>query len=262
MKFKVNLYLISNFDLNLFILQIPQLNSRDLSPDFDNLEETRLAQDEMCNVVYDLQRQANMRLLYFGCDLYSHPRYTNGAATNPDVQVFAYACAQMKQALEMAKRLGAENFVFFHPRDGYQSLIQRNIFKDLVHLGQFYRMALQYRDKIGYKGQFLIQPKPYDPRRFQYESDTMAIMALLRQFGIERYFKLYIKPGFARMQGRPYEHDVYVASAFNMLGMIDASDNWSEKQWTTDVVPYNVRDATSVMKCVMEQVSTKKFFFI
>ncbi|KAB7505110.1 Xylose isomerase, partial [Armadillidium nasatum] len=239
-----------NHSIYLFSFQI---SDRDLCPDFDNFDETCLAQEEMCNFAYDLQRQTKIRPLYFSCDLFSHPRYCNGAATNPDAHVFAYACAQLKNALEMAKRLGAENFVFYHPRDGYQSLIQRNIFRDVSHLGQLYRMALQYRDKIGYRGQFLIQPKPYDPRRFQYECDAMSVMAMLRQFGVERHFKLYIKPGYSKMMGRPYEHDVYIASAFNMLGMVDASDNWPEIHTTSDVVPYNVRSATYVMKCVMEQ---------
>ena len=210
----------------------------------------------MASMVYDLQKQTNMRCMYYGCDLFTHPRYANGAATNPDAHVFAYACAQVKHGLEVAKRLGAENFVFFHPNDGYQSLVQRQVFRDFSHLAQLYRMAVQYREKIGYRGQFMIIPKPNDPRRHQYESDAMTILAILRHFGLERHFKLFIKPAFSRMSGRPYEHDVYMASAFNMLGAVGASDNWPELNGTSDVAPYNVRDATNVMKCVLEQVIT------
>ncbi|RXG72214.1 Xylose isomerase [Armadillidium vulgare] len=229
------------------------ISDRDLCPDFDNFEETVRLQDEICNLVIDLQKQYNIRPLYFGCDLFSHPRYANGSMTNPDSHIFAYACSQMKRALEMAKRLDAENFLFFHPRDGYQSLIQRQVFRDIQHIGNFYRMALQYKDKINYRGQFVIQPKPFEPKRFQYESDVMSVIAILRHHELEKYFKLFIKPGSSRMMGRPYEHDVYMASSFKMLNGIDASDNYPEIRSSTDVVPVSIRDATSLMKCVLEQ---------
>jgi len=234
-------------------LKYYEVLDRDLAPDFDNFEETMRMTEEMASMVYDLQKQTNMRCIYYGCDMFSHPRYANGSATNPDAHVFAYACAQLKHGLEVAKRLGAENFLFFNPCDGYQSLIQRQVFRDFSHLAQLYRMAVQYREKIGYRGQFMIIPKPNSPRRLQYESDAMTIMAFLRHFGLERHFKLFIKPSFSRMLARPYEHDVNMASAFNMLGAIGASDNWPEIMGPVDIAPYCVRDATSVMKCVLEQ---------
>ena len=225
----------------------------DLAPDFDNMEETNRMQQEMANMVYELSKQTNMRCIYFGCDLFTHPRYANGASTNPDSHTFAYACAQMKHALELAKRLGAENFVFFHPNDGYQSLVQRQIFRDMSHMAQFYRMALQYREKIGYRGQFMIQPKPYSQRSHHYEADAMTVISILSHFGLDRHFKVSVTPGSSSMMGRNYEHDVYMASAFNYLGAINASDNFNNHD--DDVVSYNVRNATNVMKCVLEQVS-------
>jgi len=155
--------------------------------------------------------------------------------------------------MDMAKRLQAEHFVFFHPRDGYQSPLQRQMYRDMQHMGHLYRMAVQYRDKIGYKGHLLIQPKPFDPRRYQYECDAMSTMHMLRHFGMERHYKLYIKPAHSRMMGRPYYHDVYMASAFNMLGLVDASDNYPEVNGTSDMCATNVRDATYVMKCYLEQ---------
>ena len=115
-------------------------------------------------------------------------------------------------------------------------------------------MAAQYKDKIGYKGQLLIQPKPFNPLRYQYECDAMSTMQMLRHFGMERSFKLYIKPSWSRMMGRPYYHDVYMASAFNMLGLVDAADSYPEVNGTSDICASNVRDATFVMKCYMEQV--------
>jgi len=228
-------------------------SDRDFAPEGENWEETNRMLEESVTMACNLQGQTGMRPLYFAADLFSHPRYMNGAATNPDSHVFAYACAQVKRAMDMAKRLQAEHFVFFHPRDGYQSPLQRQMYRDMQHMGHLYRMAVQYRDKIGYKGHLLIQPKPFDPRRVQYECDTMATMHMLRHFGMERHYKLYIKPAHSRMMGRPYYHDVYTASAYNMLGMVDASDSYREVNGTSDVCNPNVHDATYVMKCYMEQ---------
>jgi len=226
---------------------------RDFAPEGNTWEETDRMLEEATSLASTLQREHGMRPLYFAADLWSHPRYMNGAATNPDAHVFAFACMQVKRAMDMAKRLQAEHFVFFHPRDGYQSPLQRQMYRDMQHMGHLYRMAVQYREKIGYKGHFLIQPKPFDPRRYQYECDAMSTMHMLRHFGLERHFKLYVKPAWSRMMGRPSYHDVYMASAFNMLGMVDASDSYPEVSGTSDICARDIRDATYIMKCYMEQ---------
>jgi len=227
---------------------------RDFAPEGENWVETNNLLEEATDMALNLQRENGMRPLYFAADLFSHPRYMNGAATNPDAHVYAYACAQVKRAMDMAKKLEAEHFVFFNPRDGYQNSVQRQLYRDMEHLANLYRMAVQYRDKIGYKGHLLIQPKPYDPRRYQYECDAMATMHMLRHFGLERHYKLYIKPAWSRMMGRPYYHDVYLASAWNMLGMVDASDSYPEVTATSEICARNVRDATYVMKRYLEMV--------
>ncbi|XP_068200260.1 LOW QUALITY PROTEIN: xylose isomerase-like [Palaemon carinicauda] len=229
------------------------VSDRDMAPEGDSYEETNRYLDEMVTLACDLQRQTGTRPLYFSADLFTHPRYMNGAASNPDAHVFAYACAQVKRSMDAAKRLEAENFVFFHPRDGYQHVLQRQFFRDMSHMAQLYRMAAQYKEKIGYRGQLLIQPKPADPRRHQYESDAMSVMYMLRHFNLEKQYKLYIKPAFSRQMNRTYEHDVYMAAAFNMLGSVDASDSFPEVNGTSDLCARNVRDATFVMKCVLEQ---------
>jgi len=229
------------------------VSDRDMAPEGDSFDETNRNLDEMVTMACDLQRQIGVRPMYFSADLFSHSRYMNGSGSNPDAHVFAYACAQVKRSMDAAKRLGAENFVFFHPRDGYQSVLQRQFFRDMSHMAQLYRMAAEYKDKIEFQGQLLIQPKPADPRRHQYESDAMATMNMLRHFSLDKNFKLYIKPAFSRLMNRPYEHDVYMASAFNMLGCIDASDSYKEFNGTSDICPHDVRDVTKVMKCVLEQ---------
>jgi len=229
------------------------ISDRDMAPEGESFDETNAYLEEMVTLCVDLQKQTGLKPLYYSADLFTHPRYMNGAGSNPDAHVFAYACAQVKRSLEAAKRMGAENFVFFNPRDGYQSVLQRQFFRDMSHMAQLYKMAIQYKEKIGYKGQFLIQPKPHDPRRHQYESDAMSTLNMLRHFGLEKHFKLNIKPAFSRMMGRPYEHDVYMASAYNMLGSLDASDSFPEVNATSDLCAQDMRDATNVMKCVLEQ---------
>merc|ERR1719315_384460 len=229
-------------------------SDRDFAPEGETWEETCGMLEQATTMACNLQQQTGMRPLYFAADLFSHPRYMNGASTNPDSHVFAFACAQVKRAMDMAKRLQAEHFVFFHPRDGYQSPLQRQMYRDMQHMGHLYRMAVQYREKIGYKGHFLIQPKPFDPRRYQYECDAMSTMHMLRHFGLERHFKLYVKPAWSRMMGRPSYHDVYMASAFNMLGMVDAPDSYPGTYGVSDVSARDVRDATYVMKRYLEMV--------
>jgi len=229
------------------------VSDRDMAPEGDSYEETNQYLDEMVTLANDLQRQTGTKPLYYSADLFTHPRYMNGAATNPDAHVFAYACAQVKRSMDAAKKLEAENFVFFHPRDGYQHVLQRQFFRDMSHMAQMYRMAAQYKEKIGYRGQLLIQPKPADPRRHQYESDAMSVMYMLRHFNLEKQYKLYIKPAFSRHMNRTYEHDVYMAAAYNMLGSVDASDSFPEVNGSSDLCARNVRDATYVMKCVLEQ---------
>jgi len=229
------------------------LSDRDVAPEGDSYDETNRYLNEMVTLACDLQRQTGIKPLYYSADLFTHPRYMNGSGSNPDAHVFAYACAQVKRSMDAAKRLGAENFVFFHPRDGYQSVLQRQFFRDMSHMAQLYRMAAEYKDKIEFEGQLLIQPKPADPRRHQYESDAMATMQMLHHFDLAKNFKLYIKPAFSRLMSRPYEHDVYMAAAYNMLGCVDASDSYPEFNGTSDIAPHDIRDVTKVMKCVLEQ---------
>merc|ERR1712198_597201 len=229
------------------------LSDRDLAPEGENFDETNNYLDEMVTLACDLQRQTGVKPLCFAADLFTHPRYMNGSSSNPDAHVFAYACAQVKRSMDAAKRLGAENFVFFNPRDGYQSGLQRHFYNDMCHMAQLYRMAVEYKDKIGYTGQLLIQPKPADPRRHQYEADAMATMNILEHFGLDKNYKLYIKPAFSRLMNRPYEHDVKRASDCKMLGCVDASDSFTEFNGTSDIHAQNIRDATYVMKSVLDQ---------
>jgi len=225
----------------------------DLAPEGDSFDDSHKNLDEIVTMACELQRMTGIQPMDFSADLFSNPKYMNGAATNPDSHVFAYACAQVKRAMDIAKRLNARNFLFFHPRDGYQYNHLHYMFRDMTHIANFYRMAIEYKDKIGYKGQLLIHPKPHDAERHQYQSDVMSTMNLLHYFNLEKHFKFYVKPAFSRIMGRSYEHDVCMAGAFHMLGMVDVSDCYPEKNYTTDIFARDMRDATLVMKCVLQQ---------
>ncbi|CAL4060231.1 unnamed protein product, partial [Meganyctiphanes norvegica] len=237
-------------------------SDRDFGPDCGSFEDTSSCLDEMVSLACELQSQAGVKPLYFAADLFTSPRYINGAASSPDISIYTYACAQVKRALDMAKRLNAANFVFFHPRDGYQHSYLRYIFRDLAHMAHFYRMVLQYCEKIDYHGQLLIQPKPQDPRRHQYESDAAATMHTLRHFGLERQFRLYIKPAWSAMMNRVYEHDIYIAAAYNMLGMVDASECHQELDTTSDMHAKSIRQCTAVMKVIIEQGGLQQGGFV
>ena len=230
------------------------LSDMDLWGPCDSWEESQRCSEEMVTLAAELQRQTQVKPLFFSADLFSHPRYAQGAAASPDAHVFAFAAAQVKRAMDAAKRLGAENFVFFNPRDGYSSGVWRSLFRDVSHMAQLYRMAAHYRDKIGFRGQLLIQPRGAAlGARAPYEPDAHATMFMLRHFGLEKHYKLYVKPASSRPQGRPFEHDVCVAAAYNMLGAVDAAEAWTDA--AMDVAPYDVRDATIVMKSFLDQVT-------
>ncbi|KAB7497813.1 Xylose isomerase [Armadillidium nasatum] len=179
--------------------------------------------------------------------------YMNGAATNSNAHVTAYAGAQLKKGLEIAKRLGAENFVFWGGREGYQSLLNADVKSELDHLAAFFKMAVAFKKKIGFKGVFLIEPKPKEPTRHQYDFDAQTVMAFLHNYALYDEFKLNIEPNHTMLAGHPYEHDVVMASIYGMLGSIDANTGSPDLGWDTDQFPMDVRNTTLVMKAVIEQ---------
>ncbi|KAI0217695.1 Xylose isomerase 2 [Lamellibrachia satsuma] len=177
----------------------------------------------------------------------------NGAASNPDAHVVAYAAAQVKKGLEVAKKLGAENFVFWGGREGYQSLLNTNVFAELTHVANFFKMAVAYKKKIGFKGQLLIEPKAKEPTKHQYDYDAMTVIGFLKHFGLDKDFKINVEPNHTTLAGHCYEHDLIFASSFGMLGSIDANTGSPDLGWDTDQFPMDVRNCTVVMKVVLEQ---------
>ncbi|RXG52619.1 Xylose isomerase [Armadillidium vulgare] len=203
-------------------------HDRDIAPEGETLAETNKNLDEVVTLIEELQKKTGIKLLW--------ATYMNGAATSSNAHVTAYAGAQLKKGLEIAKRLGAENFVFWGGREGYQSLLNADVKSELDHLAAFFKMAVAFKKKIGFKGVFLIEPKAKEPTRHQYDFDAQTVMAFLHNYDLFDEFKLNIEPNHTML-----------------AGSIDANTGSPDLGWDTDQFPMDVRNTTLVMKAVIEQ---------
>ncbi|XP_013404708.1 xylose isomerase [Lingula anatina] len=228
-------------------------HDRDIAPEGATIEESNKNLDEISDLALQLQKETGVKLLWATSNLFSHPRYMNGAGTNPDLHAYAYAGAQVKKCLEIAKKLGAENFVFWGGREGYQSLLNTDVHAELSHMANFFKMALAYKKKIGFTGQFLIEPKAKEPTKHQYDYDAMTVIAFLKTFGLDKDFKINVEPNHTTLAGHPYEHCIVMASEFGFLGSIDANTGSPDCGWDTDQFPMDVKNATMVMRTVIKQ---------
>ncbi|KAI8485439.1 hypothetical protein Bbelb_368020 [Branchiostoma belcheri] len=227
-------------------------HDRDIAPEGNDLAETNRNLDEVVDLAVKLQGETGMKLLWGTCNLFANPRYMNGAATNPDAHIVAHAAAQVKKGLEVTKRLGGQNFVFWGGREGYHTILNTDVLAELSHMANFFKMAVAHKKKIGFTGQFLLEPKPKEPTKHQYDYDAMTVIGFLKHFGLEKDFKLNIEPNHTTLAGHGYEHDVVMASAFDMLGSIDSNTGSPDLGWDTDQFPMDVKNCTMVMKTVLE----------
>jgi len=184
--------------------------------------------------------------------LFSHPRYSQGAATSPDARVYAYAAAQVKKALESTKELGGLGYTFWGGPEGYSTLLNTNMKRELDHLAAFLHMAVDHAKKIGFEGPFYIEPKPREPSTHQYDSDAAACLNFLREYGLMDQFKLNIETNHATLAGHTMEHVLTVAANAGMLGSIDANRGDTLIGWDTDQFPTDIQLATQVMLVVLK----------
>ena len=198
-------------------------HDRDIAPEGKNIDESNANLDAVVDLLETLQQDTGIRLLWSTQNLFSHPRYMNGGATNPDAHVFAYAASQAKKILEVNHRLGGENVVFWGGREGYQSVLNTDVKREVDHMAQFFKMCLAYRNQIGSKAQFLIEPKPREPTKHQYDYDAQTVIGFLHTYGLEKDFKLNIEPNHTTLAGHDYEHDILMSSKWGMLGSVDAN---------------------------------------
>lgn len=227
-------------------------HDRDVAPECGTLAESNHALDEVVKVLKEEQQRTGIKLLWGTACLFAHPRYVHGAATSPNADVFAYAAAQVKKALEVTHELGGEGYVFWGGREGYSTLYNTNMKRELDHLARFLHLAVEHKKKIGFRGTFYIEPKPKEPTRHQYDSDAAACLNFLREYGLLEHFKLNIETNHATLAGHTMQHELEVAAAAGVLGSIDANTGDELIGWDTDQFPTNIYLTTQIMLTVLK----------
>ncbi|MCG8479034.1 MAG: xylose isomerase, partial [Spirochaetales bacterium] len=192
------------------------------------------------------------RLLWGTAQLFMHPRYVHGAATSPSPEVFAFAAAQVKKAMEVTQYLDGKNYVFWGGREGYETLINTDMGFELDNLGRFLNMAVDYKKKIAFGGQFLIEPKPKEPTSHQYDFDVQSGHAFLQKYGLVDHFKFNIEQNHAVLAGHTYAHEIHYARANGLLGSLDANQGDYLLGWDTDQFPTNIMESIFVMYEVLK----------
>lgn len=203
-------------------------------------------------VMKKLQEETGVKLLWGTANLFSHPRYMNGAATNPDFNVVANAAVQLRNAISATVELGGENYVFWGGREGYMSLHNTDMKREVEHLAMMLSMARDYGRKIGFKGTFLVEPKPMEPTKHQYDFDVATIIGFLRHFRLDKDFKLNIEVNHATLAGHTFQHELQVAADAGLLGSIDANKGDYQNGWDTDEFPTNIYEITEAMMVILQ----------
>ncbi len=228
-------------------------HDRDVAPEGKTLRATNANLDKVVAVLKEEQQRTGVKLLWGTANLFSNPRYVHGAASSCNADVFAYAGAQVKKMLEVTKELGGVNYVFWGGREGYSNLYNTDLKRELEHLAKFFHLAVEYKKKIGFAGQFLIEPKPKEPTVHQYDFDAAAVVAFLRTSGLADHFKLNIETNHATLAGHTMMHELAYAAAHGLLGSIDANRGDLLLGWDTDQFPTDLYLTTQCMLVILGQ---------
>jgi xylose isomerase len=226
-------------------------HDRDIAPELNDLAKSNEALDAVVDKLQAKQAEHDKQLLWGTACLFSHPRYAQGAATSPDLNVYAYAAAQVRKAIECTHKLNGLGYTFWGGREGYASLLNTDMKRELDHLAAFLHMAVDYKKQIGFDGPFYIEPKPREPSTHQYDSDAATCLNFLRQYDLMEDFRLNIETNHAELAGHTMEHDLTVAASCGMLGSIDANRGDQLIGWDTDQFPTNIYQTTQVMLVVL-----------
>ncbi|MDI3472140.1 MAG: xylose isomerase [Thermotogaceae bacterium] len=222
-------------------------HDRDIAPEGKTLRETNKNLDLIVDYLKQRMKESGLKLLWGTANLFSNPRFVHGAATSCNADVFAYAAAQVKKAIEITKELDGENYVFWGGREGYETLLNTDMELELDNLARFLSLAVDYAKKIGFKGQFLIEPKPMEPTKHQYDFDSAHVLAFLRRYGLEKHFKLNIEANHATLAGHTFNHELRYARINGVLGSIDANQGDLFLGWDTDQFPTDIYATTLAM---------------
>ena len=223
----------------------------DLIDEGENLKESKKRLDFITDYAQQKQAASGVKLLWGTANLFSNPRYMNGAATNPDFDIVAYAGAQLKNALDATIKLGGENYVFWGGREGYMSLLNTEMKKELDHLARFLQMAKDYARSNGFKGSFFIEPKPMEPSKHQYDFDAATVIGFLKEYGLDGDFKLNLEVNHATLAQHTFQHELQVAVDAGLLGSMDANRGDYQNGWDTDQFPNNIYELVEALLVIL-----------
>lgn len=224
----------------------------DLVEEASTLKESEARLQKMVDYAKKKQKESGVKLLWGTANLFSHPRYMNGAATNPDFNVVCHAGFQVQNALDATIALGGTNYVFWGGREGYLSLLNTNMKREQEHLAKFLHMAKDYGRRNGFKGTFLIEPKPMEPTKHQYDFDAATVISFLREFDLMDDFKLNLEVNHATLASHTFDHELQVAANAGLLGSIDANRGDNQNGWDTDQFPNNLYELTEAMLVILQ----------
>ena len=226
-------------------------HDRDVAPEGSTLKESHANLEAVAKVLKDEQSRTGIKLLWGTANLFSNRRYMHGAATSPNFHVFAHAAAQVKKAMEVTMDLGGAGYTFWGGREGYSTLLNTNMKRELDHLGRFLHMAVDHKKQIGFTAQFYIEPKPMEPTKHQYDSDAESCLNFLRTYDLLPHFKLNIETNHATLAGHEMQHELQVALDAGALGSIDANTGDPLLGWDTDQFPTDIYLTTRCMLCIL-----------
>ncbi|MHB8806137.1 MAG: xylose isomerase [Anaerolineaceae bacterium] len=225
----------------------------DIAPENNYLKEKNKNLDKIVDVIEVKMKETGIKCLWGTTNAFGHPRFMHGAATSPNADVFAFTVAQVKKAMEITKYLDGENYVFWGGREGYETLLNTDTKLELDNYARFLRMAKDYATKIGFNGQLLIEPKPKEPTKHQYDFDATTVIGFLRTYDLINDFKLNLEANHATLAGHTFQHELNISRINGMLGSIDANQGDMLLGWDTDQFPTNIYDATLCMYEVLKQ---------
>lgn len=226
-------------------------HDRDMAPEGSSVAESEKNLRVLVKLAKERQKATGVKLLWATANLFSHPRFMNGAATNPDFSVVTYAAAQVKAAIDATVELGGVNYVFWGGREGYSSLWNTDMKRELDHMARFLEIAKDYGRKNGFKGTFLIEPKPMEPTKHQYDFDAATVIGFLRHYGLAQDFKLNIEANHATLANHSFQHDLRTSADAGLLGSVDANRGDYQNGWDTDQFPANVYDTAEAMNVIL-----------
>ena len=233
-------------------------HDRDISPEGETYMETQKNLNNIVNLIEKKMQETGIKLLWGTANAFSHKRYMSGASTNPDPEIFAYIAAQVKDCMDATHRLNGENYVLWGGREGYETILNTNIKKETANLTRFLELVVNYKYKIGFKGQILIEPKPHEPTKHQYDFDVASCLALLRGASLDKEIKINIEVNHATLAGHNFEHEIAYAMANDVFGSVDINRGDNMLGWDTDQFPNNPSDLLMAFYYIFSKGGFKK----